>query len=117
MRALPGSGAYSASKAAAKYLESLRIEMRPLGVSVVTIAPGYVCSAMTKHNPYPMPFLMDADRFATKAACATRRSRGRCASRACCSTRCRAGSTMRCSNARRASRATADDMKKKRLRE
>ncbi|KND58814.1 Oxidoreductase, short-chain dehydrogenase/reductase family [Candidatus Paraburkholderia schumanniana] len=68
VRGLPGSGAYSASKAAAKYLESLRVEMRPLGVSVVTIAPGYVRSAMTEHNPYPMPFLMDADRFAAKAA-------------------------------------------------
>ena len=74
VRGLPGSGAYSASKAAAaKYLESLRVEMRPLGVSVVTIAPGYVRSAMTEHNPYPMPFLMDADRFAAKAASAIER--------------------------------------------
>ncbi|BAN21891.1 SDR family oxidoreductase [Caballeronia insecticola] len=71
VRGLPGSGAYSASKAAAaKYLEALRVEMRPLGVSVVTIAPGYVRSEMTAHNPYPMPFLMDAERFAAKAASA-----------------------------------------------
>jgi short-subunit dehydrogenase len=69
VRGLPGSGAYSASKAAAaKYLESLRVEMRPRGVAVVTIAPGYVRSEMTAHNPYPMPFLMDAARFADKAA-------------------------------------------------
>jgi NADP-dependent 3-hydroxy acid dehydrogenase YdfG len=69
VRGLPGSGAYSASKsAAAKYLEALRVEMRPQGVAVVTIAPGYVRSEMTAHNPYPMPFLMDADRFAGKAA-------------------------------------------------
>lgn len=74
VRGLPGSGAYSASKAAAaKYLESLRVEMRPLGVSVVTIAPGYVRSEMTAHNPYPMPFLMDAERFAGKAARAIER--------------------------------------------
>jgi len=69
VRGLPGGGAYSASKAAvAKYLEALRVEMRPLGVAVVTIAPGYVRSEMTAHNPYRMPFLMDADRFAAKAA-------------------------------------------------
>ena len=65
VRGLPGSGAYSASKAAAlTYLESLRVEMRPFGVAVVTIAPGYIRTPMTAHNPYPMPFLMDADRFA-----------------------------------------------------
>lgn len=69
VRGLPGSGAYSASKAAAlAYLESLRVEMRPFGVAVVTIAPGYIRTPMTAHNPYPMPFLMDADRFAHKAA-------------------------------------------------
>jgi short-subunit dehydrogenase len=69
VRGLPGSGAYSASKsAAAKYLESLRVEMRPQGISVVTIAPGYVRTEMTAHNPYRMPFLMDADRFAAKSA-------------------------------------------------
>ncbi|WP_206954852.1 SDR family oxidoreductase [Trinickia acidisoli] len=69
VRGLPGSGAYSASKAAAlAYLESLRVEMRPFDVAVVTIAPGYIRTPMTAHNPYPMPFLMDAERFAEKAA-------------------------------------------------
>jgi short-subunit dehydrogenase len=74
VRGLPGSGAYSASKSAAlKYLEALRVEMRPKGVSVVTIAPGYIRTAMTEHNPYPMPFLMDAGVFATKSADAIER--------------------------------------------
>jgi short-subunit dehydrogenase len=69
VRGLPGSGAYSASKAAAlAYLESLRVEMRPAGVRVVTIAPGYIRTPMTDHNPYPMPFLMDPARFAAKTA-------------------------------------------------
>jgi short-subunit dehydrogenase len=76
VRGLPGSGAYSASKsAAAKYLEALRVEMRPFGVSVVTIAPGYIRTAMTAHNPYSMPFLMDADRFAAKVADAIARKK------------------------------------------
>jgi short-subunit dehydrogenase len=69
VRGLPGSGAYSASKAAAfRYLEALRLEMRPQGVAVVTIAPGYIRTPMTARNPYSMPFLMDADRFAAKVA-------------------------------------------------
>ena len=69
VRGLPGSGAYSASKAAAlKYLESLRVEMRPFGVAVVTIAPGYIRTPMTDGNAYRMPFLMEADVFARKTA-------------------------------------------------
>ncbi|HTH62405.1 MAG TPA: SDR family oxidoreductase [Paraburkholderia sp.] len=76
VRGLPGSGAYSASKAAAlAYLEALRVEMRPAGVRVVTIAPGYIRTPMTAHNPYPMPFLMDAARFAAKSADAIARGR------------------------------------------
>ena len=75
VRGLPGSGAYSASKAAAfRYLEALRVEMRPKGVNVVTIAPGYIRTPMTAHNPYRMPFLMDADRFAAKVANAVARN-------------------------------------------
>ncbi|WP_233799759.1 SDR family oxidoreductase [Paraburkholderia sp. HP33-1] len=74
VRGLPGSGAYSASKSAAlKYLEALRVEMRPFGVGVVTIAPGYIRTPMTEHNPYSMPFLMDAERFAAKVAGAVER--------------------------------------------
>jgi NADP-dependent 3-hydroxy acid dehydrogenase YdfG len=61
-RGLPGSGAYSASKAAARtYLESLRVDLRGTGVRVVTISPGYIRSEMTAKNPYPMPFILDAD--------------------------------------------------------
>jgi len=61
-RGLPGAGAYSASKAAAiTYLESLRLELSRSGVKVVTVCPGYVDTAMTRSNPYPMPFLLHAD--------------------------------------------------------
>jgi short-subunit dehydrogenase len=68
VRGLPGHGAYSASKAAAIcYLESLRVEMRAAGVDVVTITPGYIRTPMTDSNPFPMPFLMDVDRFAARA--------------------------------------------------
>jgi len=66
-RGLPGSGAYSASKAAAiSYLESLRVELRGTGISVITICPGYIVTAMTAHNPYRMPFIMTAETAAEK---------------------------------------------------
>ena len=68
-RGLPGSGAYSASKAAAiAYLESLRVELRGSGIRVTTICPGYIRTPMTAENPYPMPFLMDADQAALRIA-------------------------------------------------
>ena len=61
-RGLPGATAYSASKAAAiSYLEGLRVEMRPKGVRVVTICPGFIATPMTAKNPYPMPFILEAE--------------------------------------------------------
>ena len=69
IRGLPGAGAYSASKSAViTYCESLRLELKPKGVSVVTIAPGYVRTEMTAKNPYSMPFLMEPQAFAVRAA-------------------------------------------------
>jgi short-subunit dehydrogenase len=68
IRGLPGHGAYCASKAAViAYCESLRGECRPYGVKVVTIAPGYVDTPLTRRNPYAMPFLMPAGAFADAA--------------------------------------------------
>ena len=68
-RGLPGAGAYSASKAALiSYLESLRIEMRSSGVKVVTVCPGYIRTPMTAINPYPMPFMLEADEAARRIA-------------------------------------------------
>ncbi|NTV68957.1 MAG: SDR family oxidoreductase [Azonexaceae bacterium] len=69
IRGLPGAEAYSASKAAAiAYLESLRLEMRPYGIKVVTIAPGYIETPMTEINPYKMPFLLPVDQAASRFA-------------------------------------------------
>lgn len=75
VRGLPGSSAYSASKAAATiYLESLRLELRASGLSVVTVAPGFIDTPMTQVNPYPMPFKMSAPHAAQKVAdCIARR--------------------------------------------
>jgi short-subunit dehydrogenase len=68
VRGLPGAGAYSASKAAVqKYCESLRVELSLTGVKVVTLAPGFIQTPMTAHNPYRMPFLMPVGDFAEQA--------------------------------------------------
>jgi short-subunit dehydrogenase len=68
IRGLPGHGAYCSSKAAVtSYCESLRGELRGTGVRVVTIAPGYVDTPLTRQNRYGMPFLMRADDFADAA--------------------------------------------------
>ena len=65
IRGLPGSGAYSTSKAALmNYLESLRIEMLPFNIQVTTIAPGYIKTPMTHSNPYAMPFILEVDKAA-----------------------------------------------------
>jgi NAD(P)-dependent dehydrogenase (short-subunit alcohol dehydrogenase family) len=69
IRGLPGSEAYCASKAAAiAYCESLRVELAKHHVRVVTISPGFVRTPLTVKNPYKMPFLIEADRFAARAA-------------------------------------------------
>ena len=66
-RGLPGASAYCASKAAAiSYLESLRVELHASKVKVVTICPGYITTPMTAHNPYSMPFILDADEAAKR---------------------------------------------------
>jgi len=75
-RGIPGSGAYSASKAAAiAYLESLRVELARSGIAVVTICPGYIATPMTAHNPYRMPFLMQPQAAARRIARAIARRR------------------------------------------
>ena len=73
-RGLPGSGAYSASKAAAiAWLEALRVELHGSGVRVVTVCPGYIETPMTAVNRFPMPFLISAEDAAKRVARAIER--------------------------------------------
>ena len=68
IRGLPGHGAYCASKAAViSYCESLRGELRPHGVRVVTVSPGYIDTPLTQQNRYSRPFLMQPADFADRA--------------------------------------------------
>jgi len=65
LRGLPTAGPYSASKAAMQaFLESSRIELKPYGVGVTIVNPGFVATAMTDKNRFRMPFLMQADKAA-----------------------------------------------------
>lgn len=68
-RGLAGNGAYCASKSAAiTWLESLRVELRGTGVSVVCVCPGYIDTPLTRVNKFRMPFLLTADEAAVKIA-------------------------------------------------
>jgi len=51
----------------------LRVELHGSGVQVVTICPGYIRTPMTAVNPYPMPFILDADEAAKRMARAIER--------------------------------------------
>src|SRR5687768_8484276 len=61
LRGLPTAGPYSASKAAMQaFLEAARIELKPYGVGVTIVNPGFVATPMTEKNRFRMPFLMQA---------------------------------------------------------
>ncbi len=79
-RALPGSPAYSASKAAVRFWgEALRGVLARDGIGVSVICPGYVRTPMTDINPYPMPMLMDAGAAAARIKRRLARNRARIA--------------------------------------
>ncbi|CCG42893.1 SDR family NAD(P)-dependent oxidoreductase [Magnetospirillum molischianum] len=77
-RGLPFCPAYSASKAAVEtYGEALRAKLRPEGIAVCTISPGYVRSAMSARVVGHKPLQIDADQAAAiiRAGLAQGRSR------------------------------------------
>lgn len=59
-RGLPGNGAYCASKSGLiAYLQSLRAELRHSRITVHTVSPGYLRTALTAGNHFAMPGLME----------------------------------------------------------
>lgn len=77
---MPGAPAYGASKAAARVLgEALRARHAPEGVEISVICPGFVRTAMTAGNRFPMPFLWDAERAAQRIVRGLARNEGRIA--------------------------------------
>ncbi len=58
-RALPQSLAYGPSKAALTHLgEALYLDLRPLGLGVSVVHPGFVATPLTAQNQFHMPALM-----------------------------------------------------------
>lgn len=63
----PHAAAYSSSKAGVHaFLQSIRMELRKFNVDVVTISPGFVETALTETNTFPMPFMLKVDEAADR---------------------------------------------------
>jgi NADP-dependent 3-hydroxy acid dehydrogenase YdfG len=63
--AAPGAASYCASKAAADaWTVGTARTARARGIAMSSICPGYIRTAMTARNHFPMPGLMDAERAA-----------------------------------------------------
>lgn len=61
--ALPGAAAYSASKAAVRYYgEALHAKLKPHGVQVSVICPGWITTPLTDKNDFAMPFIMSVEK-------------------------------------------------------
>jgi len=68
-RGWPSSEAYGSTKAAEiNLLESLRIDLLPLDIKVLTVCPGFVRSDLTAENTFRMPFLIDPPDAAARIA-------------------------------------------------
>jgi short-subunit dehydrogenase len=73
-RGMAAQQAYTASKAAINnFFEGLRVQLRPRGIAVTTICPGFVWTPMTEDHPFKMPFLLSAEKAATRILRALKR--------------------------------------------
>jgi short-subunit dehydrogenase len=61
-RGLPLMAAYCASKAGVNaLLDALRVELKPLGIAVTTICPGWVQTPLTASVRFPVPRMMKVE--------------------------------------------------------
>jgi NAD(P)-dependent dehydrogenase (short-subunit alcohol dehydrogenase family) len=75
-RGMPGMAGYCASKAGVNALmDSLRVELAPLGIHVTTVCPGFVRTPMTAGLHLPPSAVMDVAAAARRIVGAIRRRR------------------------------------------
>jgi NAD(P)-dependent dehydrogenase (short-subunit alcohol dehydrogenase family) len=73
-RGLPRMAGYCASKAGVNaVMDALRVELKPHGISVTTICPGWIQTPMTANLDVPKPHLMEAAEAARRIVRAIRR--------------------------------------------
>jgi NAD(P)-dependent dehydrogenase (short-subunit alcohol dehydrogenase family) len=59
---IPASASYSGSKAAMRvHLQALRVALKPKGIAVTTLCPGFIESPMTDDADFAMPFKLPVD--------------------------------------------------------
>jgi len=75
-RGLPRMAGYCASKAGVNaVMDALRVELKPHGIAVTTICPGWINTPMTANLDVPKPHLMEAAEAARRIVNAIRRRR------------------------------------------
>jgi NAD(P)-dependent dehydrogenase (short-subunit alcohol dehydrogenase family) len=75
-RGLPKMAGYCAAKAGVNaLLEAFRVELRPRGIHVTIICPGWIRTPLTANLKVPQPFMMDVEYAAQRIADAIHRNR------------------------------------------
>lgn len=75
-RGIPEHGGYSSSKAALNNLtDSWGYTLKPYGISLTTVLPGYIDTEMTKDHEFKMPFLMNSNKASEIIANSIQRKR------------------------------------------
>jgi NAD(P)-dependent dehydrogenase (short-subunit alcohol dehydrogenase family) len=75
-RGMPMMGAYCASKAGVNALfDSLRVELRPMGIDVTTVCPGWIRTPMTAHLNLPDHVTLPVEQAAAIIVSAIRQRR------------------------------------------
>ena len=65
MLAMPRAQAYGSSKAAvAHFLESMKADLKAMGIDVSLVSPGFVKTPLTDANDFPMPMRISAEQAA-----------------------------------------------------
>lgn len=73
---MPTSTAYSSSKRALNaYAEGLHYQLKPYGINVITIMPGFIDSEMTQKNKFDMPFFLSTEEGVNRIAYAIERKK------------------------------------------